>query len=520
MALDSTHPYHDAFIVDWEMMRHAYAGERVVKSKGQTYLPATPGQVLDGMLVGQKGLISYEGYKARAIFPDFVSDAVEAYVGLLNQKSATFELPEKMKPMEASASISGESLMQLLRRIHEQQLVAGRLGLLLDLPLNPDPAAPLPYIALYIAEAVRNWDDSDNKEGQNKLNLVVLDESTFERQSDFNWKRIEKYRVLQLGIPVMQPDDTSQAATPSVSQGDIYSMGVFKLTSGASDSMDPAAMKTPMLRGVTLNEIPFVFVNSKDIVPTPDNPPLLGLARLSYAIYRGEADYRHTLFMQSQDTLVTIGGMIENTESDGSVRVGAGARIDMNLGGDAKYVGVGAVGLPEMRMCLENDTKKAQAKSGQLIAPAAGKQESGDALQTRLAAQTATLNQIALTSAAALERILKIAAQWMGENPEKVKVIPNLEFADLSIDGRSFVELMSARSMGAPISLESIHGLAVDKGLTKLSFEEEQQRIEDEDAAQISKNKTLGLDANGDVIPPAPTGPKAPAKPGNSPPSA
>jgi hypothetical protein len=173
-----------------------------------------------------------------------------------------------------------------------------------------------------------------------------------------------------------------------------------------------------------------------------------------------------------------------------------------------------------MRISLENDTKKAQAKSGQLIAPAAGKQESGDALQTRLAAQTATLNQIALTSAAALERILKLAATWMGLNPDEVRVIPNLEFADLSIDGRSFVELMTARSMGAPISLESIHGLAVDKGLTKLSFEEEQDKIAEEDAERISKNKTLGLDANGDVILPAPTGPNAPAKPGNAPPSA
>ncbi|MBD4208505.1 hypothetical protein GUH47_21445, partial [Xanthomonas citri pv. citri] len=48
----------------------------------------------------------------------------------------------------------------------------------------------------------------------------------------------------------------------------------------------------PTIRGKTLNRIPFVFINSKDIVARPDDPPLLGLVNLALAIYRGDADYR------------------------------------------------------------------------------------------------------------------------------------------------------------------------------------------------------------------------------------
>jgi hypothetical protein len=504
MALNSTHPHYDSFIVDWRTMRHTYAGQRIVKKEGTRYLPATPGQILDGQgTTGKTGEIAYEAYKTRAIFPDFVSDAVEAYVGLLHQKPATFELPEAMKFLLEKASIDKETLLQLLRRINEQQLVSGRVGLLLDLPQNPDPANPMPYIAMYVAEALVNWDDSNDKQGVNEINLVILNESSFERSSDFQWVQREKYRVLMLG-PQQNKIDGQEV------EGDVYETGVFYVKDG--NEIDPSQLQAPNIRGKTLDKIPFVFVNSKDIIPTPDNPPLLGLAHLSLSIYRGEADYRHSLFMQSQDTLVVIGGLIENPQTDGTVRVGAGARLDVNLGGDAKYVGVTANGLSEQRIAIENDTKKAQAKSGQLIAPAAGKQESGDALQTRLAAQTATLNQIALTGAAGLERILKACAEWMGLDSDQVKVIPNLEFADFVIDSRAFVELMSARSMGAPLSLESIHSLAVDRGLTGMTFEEEINKIVEEDAGRAKTNAQLGLDPKGDVIPPPPAPPASGAK--------
>src|SRR5690554_4386260 len=104
-----------------------------------------------------------------------------------------------MKPLRDQATIHGESLAMLLRRINTEQLITGRLGLLADLPEEPDPANPMPYIATYIAEAILNWDDAEEVDGYNSLNLVVLDESGFIRDADFQWKQIKKYRVLQLG---------------------------------------------------------------------------------------------------------------------------------------------------------------------------------------------------------------------------------------------------------------------------------------------------------------------------------
>jgi hypothetical protein len=526
MALNSTHPQYDQNIEDWMLMRHAYAGERVVKAEGLKYLPPTPGMMLDGMDHGKPGFVAYEAYKMRAVFHDYVQEAVQSYIGLLHQKDATFELPAAMTPLLDRATNQGESMLALLRRINEQQLVTGRMGLLADLPESPDPTNPLPYITTYVGEAIINWDDSNDQVDRNNLNLVVMNESSFERQDDFVWKMEEKYRVLMLARPAVPVEEGASPAEgdPPFVEGD-YLAGVFYVKDGV-ESVNQALMKTPMIRGKKLQEIPFFFVNSKDITTQPDQPPLLGLARLCMTMYRSEADYRQTLYLQGQDTLVVVGGLKGST-GDEPIRVGAGARIDVEINGDAKYIGTNPVGIPEQRAAIENDHSRAMKKAMVLASSSSknggGEQRaSGEALRIRMAAQTATLMSIALSAGIALENLLKAIARWMGQDENAVKVHPNLQFADFSVDAKEYVDLMTARTMGAPISLQSIHALMVERGITKLSFEEEQGLISEEDAGRVSDMKKIGLGPDGALLPPPPPPPApiAAPKPGNVPASA
>lgn len=469
MSINSKHPHYSVFLEDWTQCRDTYKGERKVKSKGEAYLPATSGMVLDNhRVVHSAGWYAYQAYKQRAVFPSHYRDAVETFIGLLWTKPPTIELPKQLEDMLEKATIHGEGLESLLRRIHEQQLVTGRLGLLLDLPITPDPERPLPYIALYESEAIINWDDGSREDvTADSLNLVVLDESEEERQSDFGWQRKEKYRVLVLGDLNKNEGDGDKG---------LYSAGVF----GPADSVDVTLMKQPSIRGKTLEQIPFVFINSKDVVTTPDDPPMLGLSNLCMAIYRGEADYRQALFMQGQDTLVIMGTRTDVDADGKSTRIGAGATIEMKEGGDAKFIGVDSQGLTEMREAIQNDRAEAQQKSGNLIDLRSRQKESGDALKTRLGAQTATLTQIARTAAYGLEQILKIAAVWVGANPDDVHVEPNLEFEDTEMTGKELVDLMSAKSMGAPLSNETIHDIMAARGMTEKTFDEELETLQEE----------------------------------------
>jgi len=488
MGIESTHPQYDSHKDDWIAQRDFYQGERAVKDKRDVYLPPTPSMILDGFGKGEKrpGEQIYKGYIERAVFPDYIKSGVAVLAGMLHHKPATIELPKKMEPLLNACTLKGDSLYDLLRLINVEQLITGRVGLLADLPKAKDPATNtetsinsdvLPYIALYVAESITNWDEATLSEGMHALNLVVLNESSTERTDGFNWVERKKYRVLQLGL--LDKEDAQGEA--------IYVQGTFSDSDGSSLTYSESNMLAPTYKGATLEEIPFVFINTNDLSAVPDNPPLLGLGRLCLTIYRDEAVYRQALFMTGQDTLVVIGGVRNpagEPGEDDAIRTGAGSKIDVDIGGDAKYIGVNSQGLSEQRSSLENDHKRAATMAGQLLPTGkANSQESGEALKTRLAAQTASLNQIALVGAKGLEVLLKTIAGWIGADPEEVKVTPNMEFGELELTATDIQGLMQARLTGAPLSKKSIHDLMVEKRLTTMTFDEEMQQISEEDAA-------------------------------------
>jgi len=474
--LSSKHPNYMSAVEDWTLMRDAYKGQRQVKSKRQTYLPPTSGQVADGMTSPeQPGSKAYAAYLMRARFPNFVREAVQTAVGMLHSQPAKITLPKEMENIRSSR---GEDLHQLLVRINTEQLVTGRLGVLADLPTS---GGDMPYLATYATERLINWDDG-TKEGlvPQVLNFVVLDESEYERaNTSFTWEVEEKYRVLILGSI-----DVNVSKAP-------YSFGVFN-----SKDVDfkPESLKQPSLKGEMLQKIPFVIINSCDLTTEPDEPPLLDLGELCMTVYRGEADYRQNLFMQGQDTLVVIGG---GQEEDETLRTGAGARIDIsNPQGDAKFIGVTSDGLSEQREALKEDRSRAGSMGAQSLDSTSRERESGKSLGIRIAARTADLNQIADAGAKGLESILKICAEWMRLDPNEVSVEPNREFGDHELTGQTMVEQQTARNLGFPISARTLHQQAVDRGLTSMTFEEEMAAAKAEEST-IFKRAESG-DRNGD----------------------
>ena len=357
MAISSVHPKYLQFSALWLKMRDCFLGADHVKAQGTLYLPPTPAMRYDGMKPGEDGYIRYNDYKERAVFPEYVADAVVNHSGMLHSKSAIIQLPAAMEPLRQSATSKREGLDQLLRRINELQLRDGRLGLLLELPAG-STRDTLPYIAVYEALSIRNWDDGEDDLGSLNLNLVVLDESKeVMDKTSFDWTYKVQYRVLVLGSAnVDEPSDS----------GYVYGQYMTELLPGEDDEPEEVSsdVVVPQYKGTPLEQIPFVFCNAMDLVPEPDKPPLLALANRCISIYQGEADYRQALFMQSQDTLVVRGGITNSDAIDDKapVRVGAGARIDVSPDGDAKYIGTNSQGLPEQRKALEADHKDAQTR--------------------------------------------------------------------------------------------------------------------------------------------------------------
>lgn len=465
MSIESTHPEYDAKATKWRLMRDTYEGEEAVKFADFLYLPATAGQRADGAAtkaLTSLGWISYDAYKARAQFPELVQEAVNTLVGVMHQEAAVIDLPPEMEGMRENATREGESLIALLRRINEQQLLRGRIGLLADFPQSGEE--DLPHVVPYEAESILNWDDERFEEMEvDKLSLLVVNETGQVRglgTDVFQWTVERRFRAAFLD------DFTGEYTT-------------FTEVEGITD--EPVV---PTFRGTTLQEIPFVFIGANDLSARPDDIPLLSVAEGAIHLYKQSADYRQTLHTQGQDTLIIIGSELK---ADGSpkdetddTRVGSGAVIRIDDGGDAKFVGVNGEGLGEQRQSYQNDLNDTRAKGPRLLEGRKGQAESGEALTVRVSASTASVKQIALTGAAGLQSILRMIARWIGADENLVLVRPNTDFSQAQPEPRLLNDYQTARKEGAPLSEQSMHAWAQRQNFTKMTFEEEMSLVEAE----------------------------------------
>lgn len=486
------HPHYLARLADWTLLADAYEGERCVKGKGDTYLPATSGMIANGYgkpSVGNEpnlGAKAYDAYRTRAVFPDILREAVMSLMGAMHRKPMQVTVPKALESLIESATIAGEPLDALARRVTESQLLFGRCGLLVDVPTGASVAEAMPYLCHYDPRAIVNWDPGVRVQGRQLLEALLLDESAYERIEDFRWEFMSQFRVCMLGEAAMSLAAVEQSQIASGK----YVVAVARHQGQVQElSLKGLAFGTPSIGGRDLNEIPFVFINATDLVPDPGQPPLLGLAQLAMAIYRGEADYRQSLFLQGQDTLVVIG---QTEEQAKNTRTGAGAIIDVPMSGDAKFIGVSSTGLSEQRQALENDREQAGVYTVQMQ-DRRSNAESGEALRVRVAARTATLVQIQLTMAQGIKDALTLAGKWMGLSEselDKIEVTPNLDFAEESVDPQGLDTLMSAKQKGLPLSAKSLHGWLKKNEFTELEYDEEMKLIAEEQATMGSMGGT------------------------------
>ncbi|OGV45849.1 MAG: hypothetical protein A2017_18280 [Lentisphaerae bacterium GWF2_44_16] len=465
-TVSSYNPEYKFVLPDWRQMRDTYGGQRIVKDKGEIYLPMTEGQRLDP----NNGKKRYESYQIRANYFNYLSDTVNAMLGVMfSENPETLKCPVRINNMIEQATPDGENITSLMRRVNENQLVYGRYGLLLDIP-KKEGVDVIPMIIEYPALKIVNW--YVEQSGTIKtLKLLVLDETgqAFDLKTK-KWEVKTKYRVCGL-------DQT----------GIYYSVSMTPEEFAAFDIVDPKLQEEdyPNLAGRTLNFIPFTFVNITNINPDVEKPPLLPLSNISLAIYRGDADYRQALFMQGQDTLFLAGIDLEKE----NVNVGPGACIHTpNSDAKAEYIGVSGQGLPEMRQSQDKLHELAQNMGVALIDQSTA--ESGEALKTRMAVKTAPMKNVALTGAAAIAQQLKFAATWAGSNPEEVEITPNLDFHASAITAQDVLSLWNAKLQGMPLSERSYHEWLRKNDFTDKDYDEEKEEMETEDSLNYANTQT------------------------------
>lgn len=450
------HPQYTELLPLWRKLSHCYEGEHAIKEQGSLYLPPTDSHIEDGYpTLTSKGWKKYCGYKTRATFPPYFTQAIETMVGILHQQEATFTLPDVLEPLiDDATGKAGETLMSSYRAATRANFLHGRMGLLAEIT-SEEPTA-IPKLRAYDALSVINWLEDD----AGKLQMVLLKESADVLDSNtLNWKAKTRYRKLWLKNGIY----TQESFVDTTSEGAIQ----------------------PAVRGNTLDFIPFVFINPNDLGVCPEQPPKLGLSDLCLAIYRKSADHEYALHMQAQDTVVVIGAgqqLAYNAdgtykEEETAVRVGAGSSLFLPEGGDAKYIGVSSSGLEAQDRSLEHFNHLAKAYALEMASEAP---ESGKAKAIVASNKTASLRTIAMTTAMAYQSILRMIGQWVGIEGDallEITVTPNLEFVLTTMTYDEAVKLFGLVQTGG-MTLTDYHTLIKKSGITQLDYDEFTQQLE------------------------------------------
>jgi len=417
---DARHPLYLAFDPSWKLMRDAVEGEDAIKAKGTRYLPMKSGIV--AMTDPTQKTKAYDAYKLRAEFPELVAPTIRGSVGTMLEKPAVIELPDALEPLREKATRDGMTLDALHRRICVELMTVGRYGVLPG--IGQDGA---PYLAGYVTEAITNWDETDHV-----VDWLMLDESApVLDRSTGEWTCREQYRECYV-------------------ENGSYVARVWTKGSAGWISSDPVGASDQKRK--PLGILPFVFIDSADLSANPDDVPLYGLAKLAVRVYRMDADYTFALHMTSEPTPVAIGfDSPKDAVKEGLApsTLGASKLWLLPKGGDAKYLEFSGPGLEQQAKAIDASLQRAIIFGAQLFADNKKAAESGEAIKTRLGNQQATLKSIAQNSAAGLEKALKNTALWVGADPDKVKVTPNLDFADHTLTAQEITAVVGGWQAGA-----------------------------------------------------------------------
>jgi len=438
----SKHPQYTEIDPLWDQMIDTSIGEHRIKEQGIIYLPKTDQQETAGTL----GETFYQAYKEKSIFYDYVKKTQQDALGLLHKDPIVFSVPPKIDNYINRISNDGDNAQTFMRRIHEQQLLTGRTGLLLDIDENSE------FISiLYCAKRITNW-DSENTTPR----WIILDESDYEiDKSTMNYTWKNKFILLALN------------------ESDQYFIVRFTNWDPTYLKGDEDVAEYPQYKGQLLNQIPFTFCNASSILSDVELPPLLPLSNITLSLYRGSADYRQALHMQAQATFFLKG--FTNSELE-YITTGANSYIaTTEKEADAKFIEIGGAGLSEMRES-QSDLKSVAANLGVDLMDK-NAVESGSAINTRMTIRTANLRTIAETSAAAVEEQIQYMLNWMNTPTEEYSVIPNIDFIDETVAASELNQMYNVYAQGGMTS-QDYHAWLAQKDLTETTYEDWMKEIE------------------------------------------
>lgn len=424
MPVSTQHPDYAKYFPIWSQTRDAVRGSVAIKEKKHNYLPVPDNTSGDE----RKGTetVRYRQYMKRALFTNFTGRTKNALVGAAFRKDPTIELPEDLEYLMKDATGDGLSLIQLAKDELSNLLETGRTAFLVDYPQTDEnvtiedvrrfdlKASIIPFTA----EQVINW-KSDTRNGKRVLTSVTIAEYYLSPTDEFDHSKEIQYRVLRL-------------------REDGYTQQLYREDEPFTDEFYPKKAD-----GSNWEEIPLIFVGSKNNDSTIDDAPLADIAEVNLAHFRNSADYEESCFLVGQPTLfITSSLSNEQFASANPQGIKLGSRAGHFLGesGSAELLQANANQLVMEAMKAKEEQ---MVMIGARIITDRADRETAEAARIRFASENSVLGDLVSNLSQAIEKCVDWVGEFMGVDTQDAKFVINKEFYDKSVDPQEIMSMVT-----------------------------------------------------------------------------
>lgn len=494
--VESVHIDYAARASEWAMLRDVLAGSRAVKAAGNLYLPALGGQT--NTTVTGTYVSVYDAYKQRAKFYAATARTQQALVGTIFHKDLVVEGPDDLKAQLKDVTLSDTPIEDFAVLALSEIVGLGRFGILVDMPDEVDPTENRPYWVGYRTEQIVNWRETSTN-GDTYLTLVVLKEHYEVEINEYETKKRDQYRVLQL-IPNAEAEG-----------GLGYVQRVFQQSPENDKVFVQVKELTPVKAGKPLSFIPFLVIGPTTLTPCPEKPPLSEMAETNLHMYRRSADLEHGRHFTGLPTPVIIGMPPPPPGQNPTVfTIGSSRAWDLPPGCDVKYLEFTGQGLGALVEGMKEDKEEMAELGSEMFAPEQDTgAETATAVRVRHSSKTASLKTIARRLATGLTKCLRWHAYWMGATQdlgdERIEAKINTVFLDTKMAPEDMKAWVLAVQAGT-VSAETFYAQLEKGELTRpgVDWEQEKEAIDAESAA-ASQMAADSAALMADAVPPAPS---------------
>lgn len=431
----------DQRLAQYQKIRDCLEGEDQVKDQGTLYLKKP-----DAMTTQ-----NYEAYKERAQFYGAAESTLRALVGLALRKDPVIKLPPRLEGLRHSATNDRAPLSVMIEQMVREVMAMGRFGLLLDFPREGASALTPPHFVTWTAETIDDFSVA-YIDGQLELTQVIL-----ASDEDLDGDQIYLDLCLEDGIYRIRR---------------YIEQGANKARVDIEDEI------VPTVKGKPLTFIPFIFVSDKNLNPNDEKPPLLDLCNLNLGHYRNSADREHAMFLTATPTPWIAGNVpIDKVPTC----IGSGTVWNLPEGTQVGMLEFQGPSMTAFKELMGEKLDQMASLGARMLSASMNRNETTATATQRSRSELSLLQSVVVMVEAALTRLLRLAADWMGERPDEVSVTFSRDFIEVSMDPAGIVAQMKLWQAGA-ISRQTLYENLQQGEIARAdrSYADEKDMIEEE----------------------------------------